>query len=136
MARPVVHFEITGTDPEQLQRYYAELFGWTIDTSGPVSAAVEEHGSYGFVKRATNAAGAGIPGGIGGGPAFPTHVIFYVEVPDVEAALTQAESLGGSRVLGPVRSPGTGLVIGHFTDPAGHLIGLSASADEEGVQAG
>jgi len=28
-------------------------------------------------------------------------VTFYVEVPDVEAALVKAESLGGTRVFGP-----------------------------------
>jgi hypothetical protein len=31
-------------------------------------------------------------------------------------------------VLGPVRNPGTDLVIGHFTDPDGHLVGVAGSA--------
>jgi predicted enzyme related to lactoylglutathione lyase len=37
MGNPVVHFEITGTDPQLLRNYYRELFGWEFDTSGPVS---------------------------------------------------------------------------------------------------
>jgi predicted enzyme related to lactoylglutathione lyase len=125
MGRPVVHFEITGRDPKALQDYYSELFGWEYDTTGPVADAISEHGSYGFVERITTADGTGIPGGVGGGPAYPGHVIFYVGVPDVEAALAQAERLGGTRVLGPLRSPGTELIIGHFTDPDGHLIGVA-----------
>jgi predicted enzyme related to lactoylglutathione lyase len=128
MGRPVVHFEITGKDPNALQDYFHELFGWDYDTSGPVSDAVSDHGSYGFVQRETTEDGTGIPGGVGGGPSFDGHVIFYVGVPDVEAALTDAERLGGTRVLGPVRNPGTELVIGHFTDPDGHLIGVAGAA--------
>lgn len=45
----------------------------------------------------------------------------YVEVPDVESALTLAESLGGRRMLDQI--PG-GPEVGAFTDPEGHLIGL------------
>src|ERR1700722_4707441 len=51
MGNPVVHFEITGADPERLRRYYGELFGWKFDTSGPVSPAVSEPGNYGFTEN-------------------------------------------------------------------------------------
>jgi hypothetical protein len=30
--------------------------------------------------------------------------------------------------MGPDRAPGSPVVVGHFTDPEGHLIGLAASA--------
>jgi predicted enzyme related to lactoylglutathione lyase len=43
----------------------------------------------------------------------------------VEAALRDAERLGGRRILGPVRNEGTGVVVGHFTDPAGNLVGVA-----------
>ena len=46
---------------------------------------------------------------------------------DVEAALRKAESLGGTRTMGPARAP-TGLVVGHFTDPEGNLIGVAGTA--------
>lgn len=127
MGQPVVHFEIIGTDPEGLRGYYADLFGWVYDTGGPVSAAVSEAGNYGFVDQAANG-GVGIPGGIGGGPGFAGRVIFYVGVPDVEAALRKAESLGGVRRMGPDAVAGTGLVVGHFTDPQGNLIGVAGGA--------
>ena len=51
----------------------------------------------------------------------------YVGVPDIEAALAEAERLGGKRQMGPERAP-TGLVIGHFTDPEGNLIGVAGTA--------
>ncbi len=54
-------------------------------------------------------------------------MIFYVGVPGVEAALQKAESLGGTRLMGPAQAP-TGLVVGHFTDPEGNLIGVVETA--------
>jgi uncharacterized protein len=120
MGQPVVHFEIIGQDVDKLWSYYSELFGWEIDGSNPIR--------YGTVAREgnTNADGAGIGGGIGRDPSGDGdyhHVTFYVEVPDVEAALAQAESLGGKRVMGPA-SPADGIEIGLFTDPEGHLVGV------------
>ena len=127
MGQPVVHFEIIGTNPATLRGYYGELFGWEFDTSSPVAHAVSEPRNYGFVNSIPARDGAGIPGGIGGGAAYEPHVIFYVGVPDVEAALQQAVDLGGQRQMGPERAP-TGLVVGHFTDPEGNLIGVAGPA--------
>ena len=48
-------------------------------------------------------------------------------VPDVEAALQQAERLGGTRVLGPEGTPGA-VVVGQFTDPEGNLLGVAGTS--------
>jgi hypothetical protein len=88
---------------------------------------VSEPTNYGFVNRNTTPDGTGIPGGVGGGPDYHSQVLFYVGVPNVEAALQRAESLGGKRQMGPERAP-TGLVVGHFTDPEGNLIGVAGPA--------
>ena len=123
MGQPVVHFEVVGKDGQKLMGYYSELFGWEIDSSNPMN--------YGIVTRDgnTNADGAGIGGGVFGmDDSSGGHVTFYVEVPDVEAALAQAESLGGTRVMGPDTVPGGGPTLGQFKDPEGHLIGLVQSA--------
>jgi uncharacterized protein len=128
MGYPVVHFEVIGEDPATLRRYYRDLFGWEFDTSGEVSEAVSQAGNYGFVERNTTSDGTGIPGGVGGGAGHDAHAIFYVGVADVEAALQQAESLGGTRRMGPANSPGGRLVVGHFTDPEGNLIGVAGPA--------
>jgi predicted enzyme related to lactoylglutathione lyase len=122
MGQPVVHFEIIGTDAEALRSYYSDLFGWEIDAGNPLG--------YGMVQREgnTNADGVGIGGGVGAGPeGYPGHVTFYIEVPDVEAALAKAERLGGSRVMGP-ESVMEQVEIGLFTDPEGHLVGVVKAA--------
>ncbi len=59
--------------------------------------------------------------------ATPGHVTVYVAVPDVEAALAKAESLGGTRMMGPDEVM-PGLVIGLFTDPEGHTVGVLTGA--------
>ena len=124
MARPVVHFEVIGMNPDQLRRYYGDLFGWTFDTPSPVAQEVSEADSHGFIELVTSDGGTSIPGGIGGGQGYDSHAVFYVGVPDVEAALQRAQSLGGTRVMGPATSP-NGLVVGHFKDPEGTLIGVA-----------
>ena len=120
MGNQVVHFEISGEDPGKLRDYYAQLFGWEFDTDSPVAPSVSEAGNYGFLNSEV-----GIPGGIGGGAGYPTHAIFYVGVDDVGAALAHAKSLGGTRVMGPDPNPSGTLVVAHFRDPEGNLIGLA-----------
>jgi predicted enzyme related to lactoylglutathione lyase len=124
MALPVVHFEITGPDPDALRHYYAGLFGWQSPPGAPVAHEVSDVDSYSFI----DAAEGGIPGGIGGGPTRAARATFYVGVPDVEAALREAERLGGTRVMGPARNDAGGIVVGHFTDPAGNLVGVAGPA--------
>jgi predicted enzyme related to lactoylglutathione lyase len=122
MGQPVVHFEIAGKDGEKLQSYYSALFGWDIDADNEMK--------YGIVAREgnTNSDGVGIGGGISSGPeGYAGHVTFYVEVPDVEASLAKAESLGGTRMMGPDEVM-PGLTIGLFNDPEGHVVGVMSGS--------
>jgi uncharacterized protein len=123
MAQPVVHFEITGRDPEALRRWCAGLFGWEFDVPSRVAEGISDPDAYGFTTPDTD--GPGIPGGVGGGPGHAPGTIFYVAVDDVGAALDRAEQLGGRRVFGPATAP-SGLVVGHVEDPEGNRIGLAA----------
>ena len=125
MGQPVVHFEVVGKDGEQLRQYYSQLFGWEIDANNPMKYGMVAH------EGNVNAEGVGIGGGVGGGPpGYDGHVTFYVEVPDVEQALAQAESLGGTRVMGPEEIMGQ-VVLGQFKDPEGHLVGVVQSIGEQ-----
>jgi predicted enzyme related to lactoylglutathione lyase len=113
MANPVVHFEVIGKDGPKLQKYYADLFGWEIDANNPMN--------YGLIRDSGN----GVGGGIAAGPeGYEGHVTFYVQVPDIEAALAKAESLGGKRIFGP-ETIMENVTLGQFTDPEGHVIGLT-----------
>jgi predicted enzyme related to lactoylglutathione lyase len=121
VGQAVVHFEIAGKDPDKLQSYFSELFDWDIDADNEFK--------YGIVQREgnTNSDGIGIGGGIARGPeGYGGHVTFYVQVPDVEESLAKAESLGGTRMMGPERVTDE-LTIGLFTDPEGHVIGVMSS---------
>ena len=118
MGQPVVHFEVIGKDGERTRDYYSELFGWEINADNPPK--------YGIVDREQNLNpdGIGIGGGVGAGPdGYDGHATFYVEVPDVEAALAKAEELGGSRMMGPEK-PMEGVEIGIFQDLDGNPVGV------------
>jgi predicted enzyme related to lactoylglutathione lyase len=122
MGQPVVHFEIMGKDGEKLQKFYGDLFDWKIDANNPMN--------YGIVVRTENQTddGIGIGGGVGGMPeGQPGHVTFYVQVPDIEAALKKAEKLGATRLMGPDKVP-DGPTLGLFADPEGFVVGVVDTA--------
>ena len=96
MAQPVVHFEVVGKDPARLRDYFSQLFGWSFAVPSPVAQEVSAPDEYGFLDLITTDDGTGIRGGIGGGPSYESHAVFYVGVAKVEAALQQAERLGGT----------------------------------------
>jgi predicted enzyme related to lactoylglutathione lyase len=117
----VVHFEVVGKDGTALRSFYSQLFDWDLKADTEIE--------YAMVPREENVNpdGIGIGGGVGQAPEGSVgYVTFYIEVPDVEASLAQAETLGGTRIMGPDQVM-EGLVIGMFTDPEGHTIGLVKS---------
>ena len=110
---PVVHVEVLGSDAPRLQRFYAELFGWT--------ASLNPAG-YGYVSIAP-ASPVTLTGGVGPSPQRQPLVIFYVKVADPASTLKQAEALGGRIVMPPVDVPG-GITFARFADPEGNVIGI------------
>lgn len=108
-ANPVVHFEILGRDKKLLEEFYKSIFNWEITPA---------EDWYSLVKP-----GSGIGGGIGAREHYAGHVMFYVAVTDVAAALALIDSKGGKTAFGPHPIPDGGIIAG-FTDPEGHLIGL------------
>jgi predicted enzyme related to lactoylglutathione lyase len=114
MSNPVVHFEILGQNGEQLQKYYTDLFGWSIDANNPMQ--------YGMVAKVEG----GIAGGVGPSQDGAPFVTVYVEASDLAATLDKAERLGGKTIMPPMDVPG-GPTIALFSDPAGNRIGLVKS---------
>jgi len=101
-------------DPETAERYYGELFGWTVN---PIDMG--EFGTY----RMLHAGGREFGGIVELPPdaEAPSHWIGYVTVDDVDAALERAAA-GGGRVC----VPGTDIPnVGRFgvvADPQGAVI--------------
>jgi predicted enzyme related to lactoylglutathione lyase len=110
MSTPVVHLEVTGNDAAKLQSFFSDLFGWELDANN------EQNYGVGMVNANV---------GVGVGPAQegPGASVFYMAVDDVDGTLAKAESLGGSRIMGPMEVP-DGPTIGLFADPEGHVVGV------------
>jgi predicted enzyme related to lactoylglutathione lyase len=115
MPHPVIHAEIRSADPDATRAFYADLFGWTVASEGAVAG-------YTFIDT-------GVEGGtyvaISPRQAAEDEVLFFVGVPDVDAALAKAVSLGGSIVQPTQHVPGTSF--GVFADAQGHKVGVAAN---------
>ncbi len=96
MGAPVVHFEIMGGQENQLEKFYAELFGWKINSNNPMK--------YGVVD--TGGGPGGINGGVGANQDGSKRVSVYAQVEDLQAALEKVEKLGGKTILPPTEVPG------------------------------
>ncbi len=122
---PVTWFEVVGPDAARTQRFYADLFGWTVDNSAFPGYATVDTGT-----------GRGIQGGLGGGVGARWATI-YAKVADVDQTLGRAEKLGGSRISDPAvpalksaaraaiyGSASDRMKTGAFRDPAGNVFGI------------
>jgi hypothetical protein len=97
----VAFFEVSSSDHERAQKFYAELFGWQV------------------------AADPAIGGGIGpveDGDAGGVRI--YVKVDDLDAYLQRAERLGGTRLVPPTDLPTGYGRFAMFADPDGNTVGL------------
>ncbi|MHC4218662.1 MAG: VOC family protein [Planctomycetota bacterium] len=111
MANPVVHFEIGCRDSEKTQNFFSDLFGWSIEQTGPAAmiSAGSDDGITGHITA------------LGHEPH--NYITVYVQVDDIQAHLTKAESLGGKTVIPPTEVPGMGH-FAWFSDPDGNTVGL------------
>ncbi|WP_262282309.1 VOC family protein [Micromonospora sp. MA102] len=112
---PVTWFEIGSDRPEEAERFYGDLFGWTFD----------EQGGPGASYRQTTAGGEH---GIGGAiraldGESPNYAIFYAEVADVADTCRRAEAAGG-KILVPPRTTPSGLSLAQLLDPSGNRVGV------------
>lgn len=118
MARPVIHLEVRGLDPQTLRTFYQDVFGWKrADELSIGDYSVAEIGS-GLLTV-----------GIGPVPEWSARSAkFYVQVDDIEDTLRSIEAAGGTAVMPRTVGPEFGarhiLVFTTFLDPAGNEIGL------------
>jgi len=110
MGAKIVHVEVTGKDGTRLQKFYSDVFGWTLDTNNP--------GGYGMERQGDMTAGIGAAND--GGPG---NVTFYVSADDPKATLAKVEANGG-KVIMPLTEVAPQTTIALFADPEGHIVGL------------
>lgn len=119
MTHPVVHFELSGPDDQQLAGFYADLFGWR---ARPVPG-------IGYTLLDT---GGGISGGIATATDSPAAATFYIETDDLQTALDKVNLIGGKTVRPITDLPGLS-TYALFEDLDGLLVGLKLSAGASGV---
>ena len=113
-AHPIVHVEFPASDPKAASKFYADLFGWKIQTDPNFDYHMfqaEGGPGGGFVKTGTEEAG--------GAQTYKAgEPLLYVASEDIDADLRKAESLGGTTVVPKTQIPQVGW-FGVFKDPTG-----------------
>lgn len=108
MTATVNYFEIGSPDPDVARAFYGSLFGWSVGEASPVGYRMVEGDRGGLWDTS----------GMGGG----SWAIFYVQVDDVQAAVTQAEALGATVAVAIVDNGA--IEFAHLVDPQGNRFGV------------
>lgn len=106
-------FEIGTDDPAAAEKFYGDLFGWTLTHENDKST-----------DPAYQIVATGDPQGLRGGlfataGKVPNYAVFTVLVEDVETTCRRAEAAGGQVQRAPQVNP-VGVTFAHLLDPAGN----------------
>jgi len=113
MGQPVMQWQILAKDPDQLSKFYSQLFGWKANSDNALG-----------YRTIDTSAGRGINGGMW--PAPPegrAMVTLYIEVDDVPEYVEKATALGASVIMPHQKLP-DGDEMAVILDPEGIPIGL------------
>jgi predicted enzyme related to lactoylglutathione lyase len=120
----VIHFELYTDDPEAVQPFYEDVFGWKFDKfeGGPFEY---------WVVRTGNDKSPGINGGLTR-PREGQHpgTINTVAVPSLERSIKKIEESGGRICVPKMQIPNVGW-LAYAEDPAGNVFGVIQPASQE-----
>jgi hypothetical protein len=121
----VTHFEFPWDDKERAVSFYTKVFGWKPFEWEQMGYTSWQTGDIDEKMQPKE------PGFINGGsskrdPAMP-YPMFYVDVDDIELALSKITENGGSVVRGktPLGENGAMGFLAWFKDSEGNILGLS-----------
>lgn len=114
----IAWFEIGTDNPAEAERFYGDVFGWTVghdDKKSPDPA-------YQIVSTGTD---AGLRNGalFNTKGAMPNYAVFTILVDDVEETCRLVEKSGGTIQREPTVNP-VGVTFAHLLDPAGNHIAI------------
>jgi uncharacterized protein len=126
----IVHFEIHAQDMDAMQKFYSDVFGWTMQDMGG------EFGNYRVITTGPamgeqgNLQDPGINGGMtprsGPMPSEGQGVNAYVcivGVDNTDAYVTKIQKAGGTLAVAAMEVPGVGR-LAYCKDPEGNLFGI------------
>ncbi|HEX6507809.1 MAG TPA: VOC family protein, partial [Chloroflexota bacterium] len=102
MAHPIVHIEIPAADPKKSGAFYADVFGWQVQTDPQFDYTMfQADGGPGgaFPKIGANADAV---------PYEAGRVLVYIGSDDIDADLRQVEEHGGQIVMAKNEIPSVG----------------------------
>jgi predicted enzyme related to lactoylglutathione lyase len=113
MPNAVTQFQILSKKPDETAKFYAELFGWSVNASNPSEYRQINTGSE-----------VGIQEGIWPAPSdAPNFVQLFVSVEDVKALVRKARELGAKAAIPPTMLP-QGDEMAVVIDPQGMSFGV------------
>ena len=110
----VVHFEINAEKPEQLAKFYEEVFNWKFEKwKGPmdywlIMTGEDETGIDGGLARRTEAGAA---------------TVNTIGVPSIDEYIEKIKENNGTIIMPKQAIPGVGWTA-YFKDPEGNFFGL------------
>ncbi len=107
--------ELQTSDHTAAVSFYSAVFGWDVQTREL------DLGPYSVVSSGSSPAGGIMTDPSGG--RVPPHWVFYVTVPDVDAAAEKVKRLGGAVLMEPLEAPGIGKMC-VVQDPQGAVFEL------------
>lgn len=114
MPRPV-HFEISADKPEQVARFYTDVFGWKFDKwEGPMEYWMITTGAQG--ER-------GIDGGLARRRESDSGTVNTIEVSSLDETVRKIERSGGKTVAPRMAIPSIGW-LAYCQDPEGTTFGV------------
>jgi predicted enzyme related to lactoylglutathione lyase len=122
MSNRIAHLELATTDKQASGRFYADLFGWPVETVQPMDYTMtmfpDEQTTMGFSP--VNEEQGVTPG----------SVLVYVDVADVDATIARAKELGAPVYMDKTEIPTIGWMA-IFGDPGGNRIGVMQRMPQE-----
>ena len=121
----VTHFEFPWDDKERAKKFYQNVFDWkpfeweqfgyTSWQTGPVDAKMQPI-ETGFINGGSSKRDSSMP-----------YPMFYVDVPDIDLALSKIVENGGAvvRAKTPLGEGGAMGYLAWFKDSEGNILGLS-----------
>ncbi len=117
----VVHFEIPVDDLERAQKFYKNIFGWTMDAVPDMEYIIIRTTPVDENNMPTE------PGAINGGmmkrQSPLTSPLVIINVQNIEDSMKKVKKMGGEIVRGKTQVMDMGYVA-YFKDTEGNIIGL------------